>query len=243
MNMSDLKTRLLNSPHLKDIVFNADAHTYFVRGEQYYGYTGLIGKYKQPFDKEGMSKYVAFRDGKTQEEVLAEWAQGLQDSIDYGTPVHNAADDLINTGEIHPDYEIEMESIIASLSDLGLTPLLGEYLIFNDEMKRASSIDLICVDENGTLVVCDYKTPAKGIKFDAYKNKKMLYPLSNIEDSTYNHYSLQISLYIRELAKLGFDVDPIGYILYIRESQRHIYPTTPLFDEVNKLIQIESFNK
>jgi len=244
MNANTLKQRLINSPHLNHITFNKEKHEYLVRGVKYEGFTSITKKYAKPFEKDKMSKFVSMRDGVSQEEVLDAWAVTNKKAIDYGSEFHDVVDEFVKTGEINPVFETELNYVTESLNDLGLEPLLGEYLVFNDDMKRASSIDLICMDKNtGKLVVLDYKTPEKGIKFEGYKNQRLLYPLNKLEDCSYVTYSFQVSLYIKELAKLGFDVDHTGYLLYIRPNESAIYPTLQLFGEVNSIIQMESFNK
>lgn len=236
--------KLLNSPHLKEITFLKDAHTYFVNGTEYNGFTSLISKYKKPFEKQKMSKFVAMRDGKSQDEVLDEWAETNKIAIEYGSSFHDAADEFITDYVEHPDFVNELSYIIKMLDMLDLEPLVGEYLVANHAILRASSIDLICLSRiTNKLVVVDYKTPEKGIKYEGYKNQKMLHPLFKLEDCSYNHYSFQISMYIKELQNLGFDVEDTGYLFYIRPDDYAVIPTIDLREDVDKVYQLESFNQ
>jgi len=250
MTKQETVDKLLSSPHLRHIQFDKAKHEYWYCAERVFhkknakkfnGITSLISKYGNVFDPK-VAKFVAYRDGKTEEEVLAEWKQKNTDSIDYGTFIHDSADEMIKTGVINPACETELTNISLLLTTYGLEPLVGEYLITFDEIERASSIDLICWSyvEN-KLVVVDYKTPEKGIKFEAYKNQKLLYPINHLEDCSYNTYSIQTTFYVDRLRKLGFDVDDTAYLLYVRGEQSEMIPTTHYEKEINRIIQQETF--
>jgi hypothetical protein len=58
------------------IKFDEAAHTYtHVDTGKFISVTTLLGKYKQPFDRDGHSKRVADREGVSQELVLEMWEE------------------------------------------------------------------------------------------------------------------------------------------------------------------------
>lgn len=240
--------KLLNHPNRNFIKFDPIKHEYFYNKygdfrkskdtEKWNGITSIIGEYKQPFDREGISKGVAYRDGRTQDDVLAEWDKKRDDAIDYGNSVHDALDVLINNGEYREEHTDEIEGVLKILEDLELTPVCGEYVIFDDEIKRASPIDLICLDRFDRLVALDYKTPAKGIEFNGYKDTKMLYPLYNYPDSNYYHYSLQLNIYKDFMDRWGLNFSQESYILYVREKETLAYPPHNLDKEWKEIRKI-----
>jgi hypothetical protein len=83
--------QILNHPRNRDIFYEPKSHTYWYQlEEQYDGITKWIGRYKNPFDRQGISMAVARRDGKTQKEVLKEWDNKRDTSAEYGNFVHDA---------------------------------------------------------------------------------------------------------------------------------------------------------
>ena len=84
--------------------------------------------------------------------------------------------------------------------DRGVFP---EYLIYRESpdgiLKIAGQIDLLIKDGN-TFTIVDYKTNGKIDKkgfFDqnTKTTKKMFYPLNNLDDTNFSHYTMQLSTY------------------------------------------------
>ena len=76
------------------------------------------------------------------------------------------------------------------------------YRISDDgKLKVAGQVDLLIVDHDGGVYICDYKSNKK-IDQKSYfnqktkKSTKMKYPLNNLDDANFLHYSLQLSLYM-----------------------------------------------
>lgn len=92
--------------------------------------------------------------------------------------------------------------------------ILPEYLVYYSSpdglVNLAGQIDLL-IKEGNNIYVLDFKTNSKGIDKKAYFNnktkqtKKMYYPINNIEDTTYNHYALQLSFYAYMLKQINKD--------------------------------------
>ena len=82
--------------------------------------------------------------------------------------------------------------------------LLPEYLIYWESdcgsLNIAGQIDVLIKDCD-SISVLDFKSNAKGIETKAYynpktkQNKKMYYPIHHLDDTTFNHYALQLSMY------------------------------------------------
>ena len=90
--------------------------------------------------------------------------------------------------------------------------VLPEYLVYYSSkdglINLAGQIDLLVKDGND-IYVLDYKSNAKGIEKKAFfdrkkkQNKKMYYPINNLDDTTYNHYALQLSCYAFMLKQIN----------------------------------------
>ena len=162
---------LLSLPHIEKLSFEKDAHQYFFTNNntttELFGITSLISEFKNPFDRENISKWVASRDGISQTEVLAQWDKTRDDSIEYGNGVHDSFEQLITNGVVDTAYERECSLLTHAIDLIGVTPALAEYLVLEERIMRVSAIDIIGVNEKDELVILDIKTPAKGIESEA----------------------------------------------------------------------------
>jgi ATP-dependent exoDNAse (exonuclease V) beta subunit len=231
---------ILAHPRLADIAFDKDAHIYtYKNGTKFKGVTGWIGEYKKPFERDKMSKAVAYRTGRTQEEVLDEWDTNLAASQVYGNGVHDAIEQLILTGAYDDTYGQELDNFLLTMTQYDLTPVACELTVYNEDINRASNIDLLCT-RGDEIVVVDFKTPEKGIKFEAYKNQKMLYPINILDDCSFIHYSLQLDIYAYWLEqKYGMNVASDKWILYLRADQAEMYISADVREQTLKLHEWE----
>jgi len=217
-------TELLNHPRNALIEFLPEPHEYYftcLNGEkkQFKGATSLIGDYTNYFDRNKISKGVAARDGKSQQQVLDEWAENNKVAIDLGNYVHDALENFVKTGEIVDDALIS--SFVRSYESMGLTPLAAEWTIFDETIERASSIDGNFLAPDGRYVIVDYKTNRKGVDYDSYKDQRMVFPLQGLYDSKYSSYSLQVSLYwhwVEKYYMASKDISDLHYILWIGQD-------------------------
>lgn len=226
-----MKHNLISNSRRDLISFDKERHEYTYRdGRKFKGVTGWISDFKNPFDKEGASLGVARKEGISQAEVLARWDEQLRVSQDYGNGVHDSIEQMIATGEINPVYSVELENVLYALDHNDLTPIACEYTVYNEDVERASNIDLIC-ERDGQIVLLDFKTPEKGIKFEAYKNQKMQYPVV-LPDCSYYHYSLQLDIYAYWLeSKYGMNVATDKYLLYLRGEEVKMYLTADVREQ------------
>ncbi|MFP8488760.1 hypothetical protein ACKGJO_06620 [Gracilimonas sp. Q87] len=223
---------ILNHERNKNVLFYEDEHKYeFITEdgtkEQWYGITSWIKEFHEKFDRDGISKFVASRDRRTQEEVLAEWDKKRDDAIEYGNHVHKLAEDYINDGLIIDDEE-DLACIIEAEGKLGYRSVLSEWVIYDERLKRCSAIDWLAFNpENDKFVIMDFKTN-KEIKYEGYNGKMMHYPCEMLPDSNYYHYCLQLSIY-KKIVREQYDlpVQDEMFILYIRQGE---YELLPVFD-------------
>ena len=84
------------------IKFDEASHTYTHKDtdEKFISVTTLLGKYKQPFDRDGHSMRVAKREGVSQEMVLEMWEQEKHRACKRGTDIHKLLEDYINFGDV-----------------------------------------------------------------------------------------------------------------------------------------------
>lgn len=144
---------------------------------------------------------------KTRKEIQKGYDDERNKSCERGTKIHSNFEEMYYTSEKQDlkkfglggvftckkgYYELDLEK--------GVYPEFLVSLKSSDGILRvAGQIDLLIKDEND-IIIADYKTN-KEIKKHSYfdKNKfnriMMKYPLNNIEDCNFYHYSLQLSTY------------------------------------------------
>jgi hypothetical protein len=94
----------------------------------------------------------------------------------------------------------------------GFVPYRTEWLVFNDEIRLAGSIDMVYAKPDGTYAIYDWKR-SKEIKTEN-KYQKGLGPLCHLDDCNYWHYSLQLNNYRRLLEKFyGLVVNELALVI------------------------------
>jgi len=81
--------------------------------------------------------------------------------------------------------------------DIGskLKPYRTEWMVFHEELKIAGSIDMIYENDDGTLLIYDWKRCKEIVKtngFGKWGNKECI---EHLPDSNYWHYCLQLNTY------------------------------------------------
>jgi ATP-dependent exoDNAse (exonuclease V) beta subunit len=221
--------KILNHPRNAQINFDPVPHTYHHTDEQgvvrqFKGVTGLIEDYGNYFDVEKISKAVAYKRGVPQQQVKDEWKKTNKEAIDRGNYVHDTLEHFVKTGEILD--EALVDGFVKSYEAMGLTPIAAEWTIFDETIERASSIDGNFADADGRFVIVDYKTNKDGVKFEAYKDQRMSYPLQGLYDSKHSKYSLQVSMYRHWVEKYYLDpseVSDVHWILHIVQDTEGVW--------------------
>jgi len=133
----------------------------------------------------------------------------------YDTCNNSAQFYLPESGNIHEYFtEFYHKAVVSAqfIKDFfltgRLTPIHSEFIVYNDQI--AGQIDMIAKDRNDNFYILDFKTNEK-IDYNSY-DKKMLGDLSFLNDASYWHYCLQLSIY-KELIK-EYKVNQI-YIVHI----------------------------
>jgi hypothetical protein len=183
--------------------------------DKYTSGTGFIKKFQIPFDN-NLAHKSAQKLGLSVEEVLELWSVKAKIGTTRGTIVHNYCENLWNNKvfkDNHPSwilYRPEQEVITYKRSvDIckkqalefynayrgRYIPLRPELVIGDSELKIASMIDLPVYDRILDCVgLIDYKTDLKMEKVNNW-GKKMLEPVSHLDDCEFTKYSIQLELY------------------------------------------------
>lgn len=251
-----------------------DKYKFFENGH-YYTYkdkqvgisvTKYISQFENEFDSNTLSQKVADKDGISQFEVLNEWKRKGEYSCLKGTAIHewlqdNYANreykfDLSQLEEYPEYYKIEDIEHLKQMAIDFINDYKNRYILIGDEIlcgipdfDIASAIDLLFYDTvNNEVVLADIKTNTdlKGWKNTPSYVKKMLQPLENIKDITFEHYKIQLSIYryfLEEYAHIP--ISDNMFIVYLSEKEKsyNIIQIPYLKNEVKKILKLRRANK
>lgn len=204
------------------------------------GYNGpnLIRAYKgkkwyKERDPKGAEQFISsLRDCdeilKTKQIIFSEWDAKNKAACDKGTEYHNMKEaetienkvvkvEAINqeTGECcNQDLEVvpfHMELDLDNLEE-AFYPELRLYL---EEEEISGTSDCVYIVSNRGVIIEDYKTNEK-LDFEN-KHQKMKFPVNHLDDCNWNHYRLQLSLYMYMLERRGYN--PIDLAIIYKEER------------------------
>lgn len=232
----------------KRVSFCPETHSYFLKGKRLTSVTTLLSKFKNEFDSEYWSKVIAKRENVTQEEILAKWKEKAFKSTEIGTAIHKIFEDYtekkyalihgelsFDYNKLKPEYAIDFNlkknQALRFVKDFFLTnriiPVHSEYIAYNESI--AGQVDMICRDREGNFYILDFKTNEK-IDFESYKSKKMLGVLDFVEDCSYYHYCLQLSIY-KELLK-EFNIRKL-FLVHITTEDYFFIECEDMLEKIN----------
>lgn len=158
--------------------------------------TKFLHLFEPEFDKYGISKRVALKEGKTQQQILNEWAETSKIACEYGTATHLIMEKYIKFNEIDPINQILYDTFhdaVGKLYELA-EAIHSEELVWIDEFEIAGQADLIIDHPNNEFSIGDFKTNKKIEFYSAFGNR-MLPPVDHLSQCQHNLYALQLSLY------------------------------------------------
>ena len=205
------------------------------------------------FDKVLLEMYdISENDfNKAQQAILDEWDAENRRSCERGTKIHADLENSLYGKRRDIDlakYQIGGKfECIKDHNDLDLEyGVYPEYLIHrvseDGKLRLAGQIDLL-VKKGNKIIIADYKTNKKietKSFFDKSKKSsvKMKYPLNNIDDVNYWHYTLQLSTYAWMIQKLNpeFEIEDLVMIHFDHSDNMTVYHLPYLKAEVIKML-------
>jgi hypothetical protein len=244
------------------IVFNANDHSYkSLDGEtiDWISVTTLVSNLKKPFDAQKTAQRVSKIKkskwcGIAPDTILEIWKKEADRATTLGTYYHNQREaDLCSLASIEregiivpvmpPIPEIEgLKHAPEQKLDDGIYP---EHLVYLKSAGICGQSDLVEI-VNGHVNIIDYKTN-KEIKKESFKDwegvsVKMLDPVSHLYDCNFNHYSLQLSIYMYIILKHNPKLKPgniyIHHVVFETEDlDQYGYPITKYSPEGDPVVK------
>jgi len=183
-----------------DITLERDSHRYILSTNpdlEFISATTFISQFFEKFEAEKIAKKLVSVSpkymGMTVDEVLAMW----KESANHGTIVHEELEEyILNKSPLTEPKAVQGMNWLNKYKMKSNFEIYPEVIIYSEELKISGTVDLLLHDKNSNQwIIMDWKT-SKKIDTKSYKNKRGILPASsNIEDTKFNHYALQLSLY------------------------------------------------
>ena len=249
------------------IVFNAADHSYKsidAEGIDWISVTSLLSNFKKPFDAEKIAASVTKKSrskwfGIPPEKILELWKAEADRATTLGTFYHNQREaDLCSLSSIElegipiPVYKPLEEGALKKAPEQKLTDgIYPEHMVYLKSAGICGQSDLVEV-VNSKVNIIDYKTN-KEIKTESFKNwegisDKMQHPVSHLDDCNFNHYALQLSIYMYIILKHNRKLRPgkiyIHHVIFeVEGTDEYGYPITRYSSNgdpvVKEVIQME----
>jgi ATP-dependent exoDNAse (exonuclease V) beta subunit len=152
--------------------------------------------------------------GQTVEQIKASWKSNGEQVAGAGTNLHERIENFMNNKSINGVYTqkelydnyiknnkniddpIEWEYFIQFVKDHPhLKPYRTEWMIFDEDLKLAGSIDMIYENEDGILSIYDWKRSKEITKINNWNQYATNPLISHMPDTNFWHYALQLNTY------------------------------------------------
>lgn len=257
-------TTVTKHPNGSEIHFEEEAHRYFMPGKEikFTSVTSLVNANFPKFETDKVALKVVQKEFRVKNQhpteaelsarvtaLLAEWDLKRDVACDYGTRVHeNCEAQLLNLPIPNPAKN-EKETKVMALAVEEVRKLQQKFhfygcesVLFSEKLALAGTIDLLMWDaETESVLILDWKTNAKISIENRWQSG--LGPLAHLEDSSYNHYALQLSVYQHLLISEGYfppDTKFVRRLIHIHEQSGVKYYDLPFFGR--EVINIISLN-
>lgn len=197
------------------VSFDEEKHIYTIKDDesQYMSVTTFVHSNFPKFDADmiidNMMKSPSWQKnkyfGQTKEEIKTKWEATRNEAANSGTQMHKLIEDYYNeliTRKELPINMIEMEYFKHFIDDHHdeneFKPYRSEWRVFDEELKIAGSIDMVFEDNNGNLLIYDWKRCRNIDKGnDKFNFGKPMNPEleEDMFDTNYWHYVLQLNIY------------------------------------------------
>ena len=238
----------LANAHSRDsrVTFEDSSHSYSIDGVPVdRSVTQLVSSCFEPFDAD----YWAARKAtptRTAEMIKAEWERKAEEARNLGSLMHHRIEQyyLGNEQDSGAAADVAFRHFIAFEESFRLRPYRSEWVIFDEDLGLAGTLDFLAVNSAGEYEIYDWKRSnkvvdeyGKAIASDRF-GKHAIAPLEHIPDTSFYHYALQLSLY-RYILEKRYGIRPVAAHLGVFHpcySRPYVVDVPYLRDEVLTLL-------
>jgi ATP-dependent exoDNAse (exonuclease V) beta subunit len=231
------------------IGFEEQSHKYTNLNTQevYRSVSTIITALTPPFEgNENQTRKTREKFNMTHEEVLALWKEKNTKSIVHGKFIHHC----MEFGFTRPLQEVFDEAMSLYpctmyiedvqhyqklvLETIKQGKIITEQIVYNDECKMAGQADLV-VETDDALYLYDYKTNQKNLFENGYS--KFYPPISHLDTSKINGYSLQLNFYRLFLQQI-FNKPVKGMFIFHFYRKGAVYEVPAMDVEIRNILKV-----
>ena len=226
------------NPHARDerIEFSALSHSYFLDGIPVKSSSFLVSRFFTAFDSYSAAKKLRPSNplfGKSIDAIVSIWANKGKEASDAGTLLHEQIERYYKGESYEPTDEFGLFLDFAN-AHADLKPFRCEWRIFDESYHIAGTVDFIAKNK-GLYEMYDWKRSKKVVDSrtgkpisNDYWGKTGIGQLKSIDDTSYNHYCLQQSLYKYILEKnYDLQVSKMYLVVIHPDYERYIKVEVP----------------
>lgn len=204
------------------------------------------------FKEEYLTRFNITVDDFTErkKEILLEWEIKREASCVRGSSIHKELENTHLSGNTQELQHLNLGGKFKTDTSNNIKPgtkgiypeLLLSRISPDGKLRLAGQADLIIID-GYDVYVCDYKTNKSIDKksfFDKRRKKHsmMKYPLNNIQDTNFWHYTLQLSTYAWMIQKINpeFNIKLLMLIHYDHDGNVTTHECEYLKDDVERML-------
>ena len=201
MKYLEMKNKHERDPHIQ---FVEDTHTYTYHGQEFTSVTTWISKLFEEFDTDavidGMMRSKKWNEshtyfGKTKDEIKNLWKQKNKEAIEEGIRLHQNIEDYLNKMTIEND-SIEYKYFLNFVRDHSDMEIFRtEWKVYDESLRLAGTIDMCSRNADGTISLYDWKRSRSIKRSNNYNQYCKVEQLHYLEDTNFNHYTLQLNFY------------------------------------------------
>jgi ATP-dependent exoDNAse (exonuclease V) beta subunit len=255
-----LQNLLIKNSNERDnnILFDDKIHSYTIISDKdvYESVTTFIHKHFKQFDSDliidnmmkskkwNVNKYY----GMSKEDIQNLWKHNAELASQEGTLLHydiecfynNYNNNYNNCSEIK-NNTIEYQYFLEFVKDhKHLIPYRTEWRIYHEEIRIAGTIDMTFEDEDGNILIYDWKRSKQISKSNLYNKFAITECINHLPDSNFWHYSLQLNIY-KKILEEKYSKKVIGMFLVCLHPNNVSYQKLQvpnLTNELNDLFQL-----
>jgi ATP-dependent exoDNAse (exonuclease V) beta subunit len=169
--------------------------------------------------------------GKTKEEIIKIWDNNRDEAAKAGTKMHYDIECYYNNCPNEND-SIEYGYFKKFAEDYKhLKPYRTEWMIWHEDIKIAGSVDMVFEQEDGTLLIYDWKRSKEIVKSTGFAKFAKTECIGHLPDTNFWHYSLQLNVYKRILEeKYGKKVGGLFLVCLHPNNKNQSYIRIPCAD-------------
>lgn len=223
------------------VTFEPKEHVYHVNGEKMkVSVTTLVHRYFH-FPKDKIIEKIISSSKKnknseyynlTKEQICEKWNQGAL----LGTRLHEMIENFYNDIENNEPYPIEFEYFLNFQKDFNFKAYRTEWIVYDKEKSLAGSIDMVYMNDDGTVSIYDWKR-SKEIKKEHYYGDTALPPMHFFQNCNYNSYSLQLNIY-KWILETHYNLRVKDMCLVVLHESNPNYQLEPVEDMQDFVIEI-----